>query len=38
MYGDRKLRDAWRVAVNRQLDKAKAFFDLDTDSDERELN
>jgi hypothetical protein len=38
MYGDRKLRDAWRVAVNRQLDKAKAFFYLDTDSDERELN
>ncbi len=38
MYGDKKLRDAWRVAVNRQLDKATAFFDLDTDSDERELN
>lgn len=38
MYGDRKLRGAWRVAVNRQLVKAKAFFDLDTDSDERELN
>jgi len=29
MYGDRKLRDAWRVAVNRQLDKAKALYDPD---------
>src|SRR5258708_23336141 len=38
MYGDRKLRDAWRVAVNRQLDKAKAFFDLHTDSDEPDSN
>jgi len=38
MYGDRKLRDAWRAAVNRQLDKAKAFYDPDSDRDERELN
>jgi len=38
MYGDRKLRDAWRVAINRQLDKAKALYDPDSDGDERELN
>jgi hypothetical protein len=38
MYGDRKLRDAWRVAVNRQLDKAKALYDPDLNRDERELN
>ena len=38
MYGDRKLRDSWRVAVNRQLDKAKALYDSDLNRDERELN
>jgi hypothetical protein len=38
MYGDKKLRDAWRVAVNRQLDKAKALYDPDSNRDERELN
>jgi hypothetical protein len=38
MYGDRKLRDAWRVAVNRQLDKAKALYDPDSNQDEREPN
>jgi hypothetical protein len=38
MYGDRKLRDAWRVAVNRQLDKAKALYDPESNQDERELN
>jgi hypothetical protein len=38
MYGDRKLRDAWRVAVNRQLEKAKALYDPDLNQDERELN
>jgi hypothetical protein len=38
MYGDRKLRDAWRAAVNRQLDKAKALYGPDSDRDERELN
>jgi hypothetical protein len=38
IYGDRKLRDAWRAAVNRQLDKAKAHYDPDADRDERELN
>jgi hypothetical protein len=38
MYGDRKLRDAWRVAVNRQLDKAKALYDPESNWDERGLN
>lgn len=38
MYGDRKLRAAWRVAVNRQLDKARATHAPDSDRDERELN
>ena len=38
MYGDRKSRDAWRAAVNRQLDKAKALYGPDSDRDERELN
>src|SRR6266404_164462 len=37
MYRDKKLRDAWRVAVNRQLHKAKAMFDLNADPDEHEL-
>ena len=32
MYGDRKLRDAWRAAVNRQLNKAKALYDPDSES------
>jgi len=29
MYADEKRRDAWRVAVNRQLAKAKALYDPD---------
>src|SRR6266478_521187 len=37
MYRDKKLRDAWRVAVNRQLHKAKAMFHLNADPDEHEL-
>ena len=38
MYGDKKLRDTWRVAVNRQLVKAKVLYDPDSNRGERELN
>jgi hypothetical protein len=38
MYRDKKLRDAWRSAVNRLQTKAKLSFGLDSDRDERELN
>jgi hypothetical protein len=38
MYRDKKLRDAWRSAVNRLQTKAKLSFSPDSDGDERELN
>ena len=38
MYGDRKLRDAWRTAVTRQLAKAQALYDPYSNRDKRELN
>jgi hypothetical protein len=38
MYRDKKLRDAWRSAVNRLQTKAKLSFGPDSDGDERELN
>ncbi len=38
MYRDKKLRNAWRSAVNRLLTKAKGSYDLDSDRNERELN
>jgi len=38
MYRDKKLRDAWRAAVNRLLTKAKVSHAPDTDRNERELN
>lgn len=38
MYADEKRRDAWRVAVNRQLTKAKALYDPESGQDEREPN
>ncbi len=38
MYRDKKLRDAWRAAVNRLLTKAKVSHAPDSDGNERELN
>src|SRR6266849_8952872 len=38
MYRDKKLRDAWRSAVNRLQTKAKLSFSPYSDGDERELN
>ena len=38
MYRDKKLRDAWRAAVNRLLTKAKVSQAPDSDGNERELN
>jgi hypothetical protein len=38
MFHDSKeVRNAWRSAVNRQLDKAEALYDPDLNRDEREL-